>query len=50
MSVVTGPLLEEQLSGQVLDHLGLIASVIDELKLVEKIDKALPVSLSKGAR
>ncbi|WP_339044673.1 DUF4277 domain-containing protein [Cardinium endosymbiont of Tipula unca] len=37
-------LQEEQLSGQVLDHLGLIASVIDRIGLIEKVDKYLPVS------
>ncbi|WP_339044150.1 hypothetical protein [Cardinium endosymbiont of Tipula unca] len=37
-------LQEEQLSGQVLDHLGLIASVIDKIGLIEKVDKYLSVS------
>ncbi len=40
----------EEVQGQVLDHLGLIASVIDRLKLVEKIDSRIPVSKEKGAK
>ncbi len=43
-------LQEEQLSGQVLDHLGLIASVIDKIGLIEKVDKYLPVSAKYGAK
>jgi hypothetical protein len=35
-------LKEEQLSGEVLDHLGLISSVIDKIGLIEKVDKYLP--------
>ena len=40
----------EDVQGQVLDHLGIIASVIDRLKLVEKIDSRLPVAKEKGAK
>ncbi|WP_422389214.1 DUF4277 domain-containing protein [Cardinium endosymbiont of Tipula unca] len=43
-------LQEEQLSGKVLDHLGLIASVIDKIGLIEKVDKYLPVSAKYGAK
>jgi transposase len=40
----------EDVQGQALDHLGIVASVIDRLKLVEKIDSRLPVSKEKGAK
>lgn len=40
----------EDMRGQVLDHLGLVASVIERLKLVEKIDARIPVSKEKGAK
>lgn len=40
----------EDVQGQVLDHLGIVASVIDRLKLVEKIDSRLPVLKEKGAK
>lgn len=43
-------LREEDVSGQVLDHLGLVASVINRLKLVEKIDARVKVSKDKGAK
>lgn len=43
-------LKEENLSSQVLDHLGLVSSVIKDIGLVEKIDKRIPVSKEKGAR
>lgn len=40
----------KDVQGQVLDHLGIVASVISRLKLVEKIDSRLPVSKEKGAK
>ena len=40
----------EDVRGQVLDHLGIVASVIDRLKLVDKIDSRIPVSKHKGAK
>lgn len=43
-------LKETEVHGQVLDHLGLVASVIHRLKLVEKIDARLKVSMDKGAK
>ncbi len=43
-------LKEEQLSGQVLDHLGLIYSVIDKISLIDKVDKYLPVSSKHGSK
>lgn len=43
-------LKEDQLSGQVLDHLGLIYSVIDKIGLIDKVDKFLPVSSKHGAK
>jgi transposase len=39
-----------QISGKVLDHLGLVASTIDKLKLIQKLDERLPVSKGKGAK
>jgi transposase len=43
-------LKEEHLSSQVLDHLGLIASVLDKIGLVDKIDARLPVSPKHGSK
>jgi transposase len=43
-------LREKDARGQVLDHLGLVASVISRLKLVEKVDARLKVSKDKGAK
>lgn len=43
-------LKDADVHGQVLDHLGLVASVIHRLKLVEKIDARLKVSRDKGAK
>ena len=40
----------EDVRGQVLDHLGLVASVINRLKLIEKIDARIPISKEKGAK
>lgn len=41
---------DNQVSGKVLDHLGLVAATIDKLGLIEKIDSRLPVSKEKGAK
>lgn len=43
-------LKEEDVSSQVLDHLGLVASVIKDIGLIEKIDARIPLSKSKGAK
>lgn len=43
-------LKEEDVSSQVLDHLGLVASVIKDIGLIEKIDARIPISKSKGAK
>jgi transposase len=43
-------LSEEQIKGQVLDHLGLIAATIEKLDLIEHVDRLLPVSMDKGAK
>ena len=43
-------LKEEQISGKVLDHLGLVASTIKKIGLIDLIDERLPVSESKGAK
>ncbi len=39
----------EQISGQMLDHLGLVAATIDKLGLVKHIEERLPVSKEQGA-
>ncbi len=41
---------EEQISGKVLDHLGLVAATIEELGLVKRIDKRIGVSKQKGGK
>ena len=41
---------EENASSQVLDHLGLVASVIKDIGLISKIDERIPVSKEKGAK
>ena len=43
-------LTEKNISGKVLDHLGLVASTIYDIGLVQKIDTRLPLSLNKGAK
>lgn len=43
-------LREAEASGQQLDHLGLVASVIKRLKLIERIDAKIPVSKEKGSK
>ena len=40
----------EDINCKILDHLGLVADTIDELDIISHIDKALPVSLNKGAK
>ncbi len=42
-------LSSNQISGEVLDHLGLISAVMDKISLIDKVDKRLPVSKAKGA-
>jgi transposase len=41
---------EDEISGKVIDHLGLISATIEKLGLIKKIDQALRVSLDKGAK
>jgi transposase len=43
-------LTDKNISGKVLDHLGLVASTIDKLGIVGKIDAMLPISTNKGAK
>lgn len=40
----------DDIQGQALEHLGIVASVINRLKLVDKIDSRIPVSKEKGAK
>ena len=39
-----------QISGENIDHLGLVAGVIKKIKLIERIDKILPIAKEKGAK
>lgn len=39
-----------QASSQVLDHLGLVSTVMHKIKLIDKIDRYLPVSKRHGAK
>jgi len=39
----------EQVSSQVLDHLGLVMATIDRVGLIDKIDQRLPLHPNKGA-
>lgn len=39
-----------QASSQVLDHLGLVSTVMHKIKLIDKIDRYLPVSKAHGAK
>lgn len=41
---------DEQISGKVLDHLGLVASTIEKLGIIKKIDARIPVSKQHGAK
>jgi len=42
-------LKSEQVSSQVLDHLGLVMATIDRVGLMDKIDQRLPLHPNKGA-
>ncbi|SCA63917.1 hypothetical protein SCG7086_DG_00030 [Chlamydiales bacterium SCGC AG-110-P3] len=44
------PLTGENITGKVLDHLGLISSVIEEIGLIEKVDTLLPLEACKGVK
>ena len=44
------PLKEEQLAGQALDHLGLVAGMMKKVHLKERIDTLLPISKEQGAK
>jgi len=43
-------LKEDQVQGDVLDHLGLVAATIDRLGLTDEIDQRIPISRDKGAK
>ena len=43
-------LSKEQVSGEVLDNLGIIAVTIEKLGLIEKIDSKLPLSKIKAVK
>ena len=43
-------LTDKNVSGKALDHLGLVASTIYDIGLVQKIDARLPLSPHKGAK
>lgn len=38
---------EEDISGKVLDHLGLVAATLEKIGLIEKIDERIPLNNSK---
>ena len=38
---------EEDISGKVMDHLGLVAVTLEKIGLIEKIDARLPLNNSK---
>ena len=40
---------QEQISGKVLEHLGLVSATIEKLGLCEKIDQLIPVCHEKDA-
>ena len=44
------PLSDENVTGKVLDHLGLVSGIIDKLDLIKRIDKKLPLDASKGVK
>ena len=35
---------DEDISGKVLDHLGLVATTVEKIGLIEKIDSRLPLT------
>jgi transposase len=43
-------LTDENISGEVLDHLGLVSATIDQLGLIEKVDALLPLAKRKGVK
>jgi transposase len=40
----------DQISGENIDHLGLVAGVLKKIQLVKRIDKMLPIAKEKGAK
>jgi hypothetical protein len=38
---------EENISGKVIDHLGLVAATLEKIGLIEKIDERLTLNNSK---
>lgn len=44
------PLTDENITGKVLDHLGLIVATIEEVELTKKIDNLLPLEDGKGVK
>ena len=43
-------LTQENISGKVLDHLGLVAATIHKIGLIDKVDALLPLDKNKGAK
>jgi len=43
-------LTDKNITGKVLDHLGIVASTIDDIGLIKKVDSRVPMSLNKGVK
>ena len=41
-------LTDKNITGKVLDHLGIVSATIDNIGLISKVDARLPLSLNKG--
>jgi transposase len=43
-------LTDKNITGKVLDHLGIVSATIDNIGLISKVDTRLPLSLNKGVK
>jgi hypothetical protein len=43
-------LTDKNITGKVLDHLGIVSATIDNIGLISKVDARLPLSLNKGVK
>lgn len=44
------PLTNKNITGKVIDHLGLVSATIDELKITQKVNSRLPLNEKKGVK